>query len=158
MNASNAAARPFVRAPAAGVTHNILGTTHVYKATAAETANVFSLWETIVPPGDGPPPHTHAREDEAFYVLSGEFVFELEGEPAPRRIGPGGFCFGARGRRHAFRNTGRDTGRLLVLVVPGSGLEQMFGELDAVTAATPDFAAITAICAKYGVTIEAPAG
>jgi uncharacterized cupin superfamily protein len=29
------------------------------------------LWEAVVPPGAGAPPHTHTREDEAFYVLSG---------------------------------------------------------------------------------------
>ena len=29
------------------------------------------MMEAIVPPGHGPPPHIHSREDEAFYVLEG---------------------------------------------------------------------------------------
>src|SRR5215813_2501843 len=91
------AREPFVRAPAAGSTLNVLGVTHIYKATGGDTAGSFSLWEAVVPPGAGAPPHRHEREDESFYVLSGELMMEYEGEPAPHRIGPGGFFFGARG-------------------------------------------------------------
>ena len=83
MDANAATTGPFVRQPAAGSTLNVLGVTHIYKATGAETAGSFSLWEDLVPPGTGAPPHTHEREDEAFYVLSGEIQIEFEGEPAP---------------------------------------------------------------------------
>jgi len=152
------AAGPFVREPAAGSTLNVLGVTHIYKATGAETAGSFSLWEAVVPPGAGPPPHTHAREDEAFYVLSGELVFEFEDEPAPRRVAPGGFFFGTRGRRHSFRNAGDEPARVLILSAPSCGLDQMFAELDAAAAAgMPEFGKLVAIAGKYGVAIEPPA-
>jgi quercetin dioxygenase-like cupin family protein len=158
MNAKTAAAQSFVRAPAAGSTLNILGVTHTYKATGAETAGAFSLWEDVVPPGSGVPPHTHAREDEAFYVLSGEIVIEFEGEAAPRRVASGGFFFGARGRRHAYRNLSDEPARVLVLCAPSCGLDEMFAELDAATAAgRPEMATLAAIAAKYGVTIHPPA-
>ena len=158
MNAKTAAAQSFVRAPAAGSTLNILGVTHTYKATGAETAGTFSLWEDVVPPGSGVPPHTHAREDEAFYVLSGEIVIEFEGEAAPRRVASGGFFFGARGRRHAYRNLSDEPARVLVLCAPSCGLDEMFAELDAATAAgRPEMATLAAIAAKYGVTIHPPA-
>lgn len=158
MDAKVAAAQSFVREPAAGSTLNVLDVTHIYKATAAETGGSLSLWEAVVPPGAGAPPHTHAREDEGFYVLSGEIVVELEGEPAPRRVASGGFFFGARGRRHAFRNVGDKPARVLVLSVPSCGLDQMFSELDAATAAgMPDMAKLAAITAKYGVTMAPPA-
>ncbi len=158
MNAKTAAAQSFVRAPAAGSTLNILGVTHTYKATGAETAGAFSLWEDVVPPGSGVPPHTHAREDEAFYVLSGEIVIEFEGEAAPRRVTSGGFFFGARGRRHAYRNLSDEPARVLVLCAPSCGLDEMFAELDAATAAgRPEMATLAAIAAKYGVTIHPPA-
>lgn len=151
------AAAPFVRDPAAGSTLNVLGVTHIYKATAVETGGSFSLWEAVVPPGAGAPPHTHAREDEAFYVLSGELLIEFEGEPAPRRVGRGGFFFGARHRRHAFRNVSDQPARVLVLSAPSCGLDQMFAELDAATAAgVPDETKLASITAKYGVTIEPP--
>ena len=157
MDAKVAAAESFIREPAAGSTLNVLGVTHIYKATGAETGGSFSLWEAVVPPGAGAPPHTHTREDEAFYVLSGEIQFEFEGELAPHRVGPGGFFFGARGRRHAIRNVGDKPARMLVLSAPSCGLDQMFGELDAATAAgMPEFGKLAAIAAKYGVTIEPP--
>src|SRR5262249_29791108 len=69
--------KPFVCAPGAGSTLNVLGVTHLYKATAEETGGAFSLWEAIVPPGTGAPPHRHDHEDESFYVLSGELVVEV---------------------------------------------------------------------------------
>ena len=155
MDAKVTAAEPFVREPAAGSTLNVLGVTHIYKATANETAGSFSLWEAVVPPGAGAPPHTHTHEDESFYVLSGELVIEFEGGAAPRRVGPGGFFFGARGRRHVFRNVGDKPARVLILSTPSCGLDRMFGELDAVGAAgEPEFAKLMAIAARYGVTIE----
>jgi quercetin dioxygenase-like cupin family protein len=158
MDAKVAAAEPFVREPAAGSTLNVLGVTHIYKATSAETAGSFSLWEAVIPPGGGAPPHTHAHEDEACYVLSGELVVEFEGESAPRRVASGGFFFGARGRRHALRNVGDKPARVLILCAPSCGLDQMFGELDAATAAgMPEMGKLMAIAAKYGVTIEPPA-
>ncbi len=146
---------PFVRDPAAGSTLNVLGITHIYKATGAETGGSFSLWEAVLPPGAGAPPHTHTREDEAFYVLSGELLVEFEGEPAPHRVGPGGFFFGARNRRHAVRNVGDQPTRVLVLSAPSCGLDQMFAELDAATAnGTPEIGKLAAITAKYGVILE----
>lgn len=149
---------PFVRDPTAGPTLNVLGVTHIYKATGAETGGSFSLWEDVVPPRAGAPPHTHTREDEAFYVLSGELLFEFEGEPTPRRVGPGGFCYGARHRRHAYRNVSDQPARMLVLCTPSCGLDQMFAELDTATAVgMPEIGKLAAICAKYGVTIEPPA-
>ncbi|RRI02064.1 cupin domain-containing protein [Mesorhizobium tamadayense] len=158
MDAKAATAEPFVRQPAVGSTLNVLGVTHIYKATGAETAGSFSLWEDVVPPGAGAPPHTHAREDEAFYVLSGEIQIEFEGEPAPRRVGPGGFFYGARHRRHGYRNVGDQPARVLVLCTPSCGLDQMFAELEAATiSGMPEMAKLAAITAKYGVTMGPPA-
>jgi uncharacterized cupin superfamily protein len=35
------------------------------------------MWEAIVPPGGGPPPHIHSREEEAFYILEAEITFQI---------------------------------------------------------------------------------
>ena len=135
----------------------MLGVTHIYKATGAETAGSFSVWEAVVPPGAGAPPHTHDREDEAFYVLSGELVIEFEGEPAPRRVAPGGCFFGAHGRRHAFCNVSDQPARVLILSAPSCGLDQMFAELEAATASgMPEIGKLAAITAKYGVAMGPP--
>ncbi|WP_119269352.1 cupin domain-containing protein [Taklimakanibacter deserti] len=157
MDDKAAAARSFVRAPNAGSTISFLSVTHLYKATAAETGGSFSLWEAVLPPGSGAPPHTHSREDEAFYVLEGELTFDFEGGTAPQRVAPGGFFFGARGVRHAVRNLGDKPARVLILSAPSVGLDQMFAEFEAAhIQGTPDFAKLIAIGAKYGVTIELP--
>jgi len=63
---------PLWRATNIGPTLDVFGVTHIYKAMANDTGDQFSVWESIVPPGAGAPAHTHTREDEAFYVLSGE--------------------------------------------------------------------------------------
>jgi quercetin dioxygenase-like cupin family protein len=154
MESRAAAVEPFVREPAAGRTLNVLGVTHIYKAMAADTAGAISIWEDIVPPGAGAPPHVHAREDEAFYVLNGEIQVEIEGD-APRRVGPGGFFYGPRHRRHGYRNVADQPARMLVLCTPSVGLDQMFAELDAAGAAgMPGIETVATITAKYGVTLD----
>jgi quercetin dioxygenase-like cupin family protein len=148
---------PFFRDPAAGPTLNVLGVPHRYMATGAETGGAFSLWESVYPPESTTPPHTHTHEDEAFYMLDGELLVEVEGEAAPHRVATGGFFFGARGRRHAIRNVGNRPARVLILCTPSVGLDRMFAELDAVTrTGMPKIETVAAITAKYGVTI-APA-
>src|SRR4051812_18388604 len=157
MDAKVTAAEPFVREPAAGSTLDVLGVTHIYKATGAETAGSFSLLEAVVPPGAGAPPHTHAHEDEAFYVLSGELGVEFKGKPAPPRFAPGVSFSAPPGRPHALPNVGDKPARVLVLCAPSCGLDRMFGDLAAPTASgMPEFGKLAAIAAKYGVTIEPP--
>src|ERR1700733_162252 len=57
-----------------GTALDVLGCPYPIKAASAETGHRFCCIECAVPPGSGVPPHTHAHEDEAFYVLSGEIV------------------------------------------------------------------------------------
>ncbi|WGR92249.1 cupin domain-containing protein [Bradyrhizobium sp. ISRA443] len=157
MTNSLAAATALSREPEAGSTLNVLGVTHIYKVTGAETGGSLSFWEAIIPPGAGAPLHTHSREDEAFYVLSGEILIEREGEAAPLTVGPGDFFFGARGRYHAFRNVGDETARVLMLSTPSCGLDQMFADLETATrGGMPDPPRLVAIASKYGVTIKPP--
>jgi mannose-6-phosphate isomerase-like protein (cupin superfamily) len=76
MNTNLTSPAPLFVHPAGGSTLNVLGVTHIYKARSAKTVGTFSLWEAVVSPGAGAPPHTHTNEDEAFYVLSGELLIE----------------------------------------------------------------------------------
>ena len=48
-----------------------------------ETGAQMSVTEILVPPGAGPPLHTHDF-DEAYYVLEGEFLFEVGAERVAR--------------------------------------------------------------------------
>jgi quercetin dioxygenase-like cupin family protein len=152
---------PLWRAAGTGPTLDVLGVPHIYKAMADDTGHQFSVWESIVPPGAGTPAHTHTREDEAFYVLSGEVLFEVEGTADSLRLGTGGFLFAPRNRRHAYRNTGPVAAHLLVFAIPGAGLDRMFAAFNAASkraAHMPDVGTITAIAEQYGVVIHPPAG
>ena len=160
MTNSLAAAAAHSREPKAGSALNVLGVTHIYKITGAETGGALSFWEAVIPPGAGAPPHTHSREDEAFYVLSGEVLAEVEGTPDPLRLGAGAFLFAPRYRRHGYRNVGTDTARLLVFAMPGAGLDRMFVAFEEAgkrSGNMPAIETIAAIAAQHGVVIHPPA-
>ena len=151
---------PLWRAPDTGPTLDVLGVTHAYKVMANDTGHQFSVWESIVPPGLGAPPHTHTREDEAFYVLSGEVLFEVEGAADPLRLSSGAFLFGPRNLRHGYRNVGTVAARLLVFAMPGAGLDHMFAAFNEAgkrAGHRPDVETIAAIAEQHGVVIHPPA-
>jgi len=77
----------------------------------------------VIPPGEGPPMHVHAHEDESWYVLEGELRFSLDGELAAAPTGT--FVFVRRGTPHCFQNVGDAPARILVLFTP-SGMERFF--------------------------------
>jgi len=95
------------------------------KASSEETGGAVTVFESTRPVGDtgGPQAHLHRDADEMFYVLEGEYRFQLGDRvvDAPR----GTFVFVPRGTPHAFRNKGAETGRMLTVVAPG-GLERFF--------------------------------
>lgn len=144
------------RAAGNGLALDVLGAPYVFKATSAETGNRFCCIECTVPPGSGVPPHTHAHEDEAFYVLAGEIILDSADQPAPLRFAAGSFFFGPRGRQHSFRNEGNVAARMLVFCTPGTGIERMFTEMDAAgrrSGGAPSMDEIFAIAARAGVAI-----
>ncbi|MGL3209886.1 cupin domain-containing protein [Bradyrhizobium sp. BR 1433] len=152
---------PLFRTPGTGLTLDVLGVTHRYKAMASDTGQQFSIWESIVPPGRGAPAHTHTREDEAFFVLSGEVLVEVEGTDEPVRLGTGAFFFAPRHRRHGYRNVSNDAARLLVFAMPGAGLDRMFAAFDELgkrSGHKPDIEAIAPIAEQYGVAIQPSSG
>jgi mannose-6-phosphate isomerase-like protein (cupin superfamily) len=71
---------PKILAPGAGTQLNVQGISFTYKATSADTDGKYALTEGVVPPHHGAPAHIHHREDEAFYILEGEFEIECGGE------------------------------------------------------------------------------
>jgi mannose-6-phosphate isomerase-like protein (cupin superfamily) len=96
----------------------------VVKASGEMTGGAFTLFEENEPVDT--PLHVHEREDELFYVLEGEHLFQVGEEEF--RVGPGGLVFAPRGVPHAQRRAVPRTGRVLVLTAP-AGLEGFFREL-----------------------------
>jgi gentisate 1,2-dioxygenase len=126
-----------------------------------ETGGKYALWEAVVPPGGGPPPHVHSRE-EGFYVLEGEITFTVNGERVV--AGPGTFANMPVGTPHSFKNETDRPAKMLISVAP-AGLEQMFFECGvplregATTALPPtkeETEKLLAVAPKYGIEIKRP--
>jgi mannose-6-phosphate isomerase-like protein (cupin superfamily) len=123
--------------------------TILVRVSAESSGGAFSLLEEV-PPMVDTPSHVHQNEDELFYVLEGEHVFEVGGEEF--RLGPGGFAFGPRGIPHAQRRVVPGQGRLLILTVPG-GFDGFFRDLVAAdTEGTLGPEAYRTASAKFGIT------
>src|SRR3954470_13202731 len=91
-----------------------------------ETGGHLSVTEIVVPPGTaGPPLHTHDF-DEAFYMLEGELVFQVEEALVTK--GAGELSFAPRNVPHALANHS-DTPARYVLICTPAGFERHWGRL-----------------------------
>lgn len=140
----------------------VVGDRYTVLLTAEETGGAFSLFEFVVPPGRGSPPHIHHAEHETFVVVEGELEFTVAG--AASRVGPGGVVFGAKDVPHNFRNVGTTDARMIVVCAPG-GLERFFAAAGVPAANrhdTPpaptdaDKARMLAIAPRHGVELLVP--
>jgi quercetin dioxygenase-like cupin family protein len=124
------------------------------KLSGADTAGTYAIVESVTEPQSGPPLHRHSREDESFYVLEGEFLFQVDGQRI--QAGPGSAVFAPRGTVHTFQNIGTTPGRMLGVVQP-AGLDSFFVDMDAAgTSKEPDFAMLAQIFQKYGLEVMGP--
>jgi quercetin dioxygenase-like cupin family protein len=102
----------------------------------------LTAFETLVAPGQGPPLHTHAAEDETLFVLEGRVRFKLGDEMHTGDVGS--FVFVPRGIPHTFQNVGDDRARMLIHFTP-SGMERFFDAFARLDAPSPeDFARLGA--------------
>ena len=133
-----------------------------FLATGEDTNGKYAMWEAVVPPGGGPPPHVHSREEEGFYVLEGEITFTVNGEKVVATAGT--FANMPVGTPHSFRNESGKPAKMLISVAP-AGLEQMFFEVGvplaegATTAAPPtknEIEKLLAVAPNYGIEIKLP--
>jgi len=153
---------PTIRKSSEGRTVAIVGDVYRFLATGAETNGTYALFEAIVPPGGGPPPHVHSREEEGFYVLEGEITFTVNGERIVATAGT--FANMPIGTPHSFKNESDKPAKMLISIAP-AGLEQMFFEIGvslahgATTALPPtkgEIDKLLAIAPDYGVEILVP--
>ena len=124
------------------------GAEFLVKADATATYGAFSMVEEIDPLDT--PRHVHENEDELFYVLEGEHVFEVGAESFV--VGPGGVVFAPRHVPHAHRRLVPRTGRFLTMLSP-AGFEGFFRELsDAERDGTIGPEAYASASERYGIT------
>ena len=153
---------PTIRTTSEGRTIAVVGDVYRFLATGEETNGKYALIEAIVPPGGGPPPHVHSREEEGFYILQGEITFQVDDK---RMVATAGmFANMPVGTPHSFKNESTKSARMLISVAP-AGLEKMFFEVGvplpegSTTALPPTKAEIEkllTIAPRYGIEIRLP--
>lgn len=124
------------------------GAEFVVRADSSTTGGAFAVIEETDPLDT--PRHVHENEDEFFYVIEGEHVFEV-GEES-HAVGPGDFVAAPRKVPHAHRRVVPRTGRFLTLVAP-AGFVGFFRELsEAESAGTIGPEAYARVSERYAVT------
>lgn len=151
-----------VRRPGEGITIGVVGDVYRFLATGEETDGKYAMFDALVPPGGGPPPHVHTREEESFYILEGEITFLIGDQRVVATAGM--FANVSTGCLHAFRNESDKPARMIITVAP-SGLEKMFLEVGHPVAASAteapkptqaDIEKLLAIAPSYGIEIRVP--
>src|SRR5690349_10859099 len=154
--------QPTLRKPAQGRTVAVVGDVYRFLATGEDTNGKYALWEAIVPPGGGPPPHVHSREEEGFYILNGEITFTIGDQRFVASAGM--FANIPVGTLHSFKNESDKPARMLISVAP-AGLEQAFFEVGVpvtpgtTTAAPPtkeEIDKLLAVAPRYGIEFKLP--
>ena len=117
-------ADPFVLGPGVGERiQNAVGGPVTFKLRGEQSNGQLTVFENLVPSGEGPPLHVHTHEHECIYVLAGELRVQF-GERFGRAAA-GSFVFIPRGTGHCFQNIAPDDARVLVMFTP-AGMEQFF--------------------------------
>jgi quercetin dioxygenase-like cupin family protein len=106
-----------------------------FKVRGEQTDGTLTVLENAIAPGEGPPLHTHANEDEAWYALEGDLRFRLDAEI--RAAPAGSFVFVPRDTPHCFQNVGDSPARILVMFTP-AGMERFFDEFATLSAPDPE--------------------
>ena len=92
------------------------------KVSGEQTGGQVLVFEHRDMDKGGPPRHVHLDQDEWFYVVKGEFAFEVDGKT--QRLRAGGSLFAPRNVPHAWANVGNEPGTLLTLLTPVGAFER----------------------------------
>ncbi len=94
----------------------LAGDEYTIKVGGDKTGNRLCVVHFLIPPGGGPIPHIHTRDDEFFYVLLGTAQFYADGSLASGTTGD--MAILPRGIPHCFRNLSVDNSEFLTFVSP----------------------------------------
>jgi mannose-6-phosphate isomerase-like protein (cupin superfamily) len=105
------------------------------KLSSHDTGGQLYIFEHRNQGKGGPPRHVHFDQDEWFYVVKGEYAFEIGGEKF--RLRAGDTMFAPRKVAHGWANIGDEPGTLLTLVSPVGTFEEFLHETTRHTALPP---------------------
>lgn len=121
----------------------------VVRLRGRDTGGAFSMLEMEMAPHGGPHAHVHPREDEYFYVLSGDYEVVVDGVRRP--AGPGDLVVVPQGTVHRI-TAGPAGGRHLTMFRP-AGPEAFFEQAGALHRdGRLDEPAYRELLARYGIT------
>ena len=93
------------------------------KVEPGDAFGAYTMAEFTEPPGEGPPLHSHAGEEEGFYVVDGEVVLQVGDQTLLAT--KGAFVLVPRDVAHTYRVIGDQPATLLIIISP-PGFEGMF--------------------------------
>lgn len=155
--APNPAAPTVVRA-GEGDRYWMAGDTYTIKVPGELVDNRFCLVHFDIPPGGGPMPHVHTRDEEVFHIVSGRAEFYadgtvVEGEAGQTVVLP-------RGLPHAFRNHTDGRTEFLCLTSPAGfdafvrRVGQPAGAGDAPPPDAKELARLKAAAGEFGIELR----
>jgi quercetin dioxygenase-like cupin family protein len=147
-----------------GPSVSLLGGTYRIVIGSEQTNGAYALVDILIPPKVGPPPHSHASFQEAFYTIDGEIeaITKEKTYTATK-----GFYVNIpfNGPVHKFTNKTDKTAHILCLITPAD-MEKMFEEMGKPVAVdtflpppqmTPEEQKrLQSIAEKYGVKVYPP--
>lgn len=101
------------------------------KISSKDTKGQLTVFEYTGNEKGGPPLHVHLYQDEIFYVLSGDYLFQLDNEQ--HQLAEGDIIFLPRNVPHTFAQL-TDKGKMLYFFSPSGKMEDYFRVLGTLTA------------------------
>ena len=133
-----------------GQTHSLGFSTILFKVLPRETSDGLFVIEHKNLGHGGPPVHFHLHQDEWFYVMEGEVLFQVGDKRQTLRAGES--LLGPRGVPHGFVGVGERPAHMLIAFTPAGKMEAFFRE-----AAVPNGPPMDArLFAKYDMQYVAP--
>ncbi|HLG64945.1 MAG TPA: cupin domain-containing protein [Ktedonosporobacter sp.] len=108
--------------------------TIAFKMSAPDSGTPFILENTFLAKG-GPARHLHYDQEEWFYILEGEFQFEVGADRF--RLQPGDSLLAPRQVPHVWAFVGEARGRILIAFLPAGKMAAFFREVTRANAMPP---------------------
>jgi mannose-6-phosphate isomerase-like protein (cupin superfamily) len=122
-----------------GHPHSLGFSSILFKVPTSETAGgLFVMEHAHLLPG-GPPLHLHLNQEEWFYVMEGQVVFQIGEQRSQLHAGES--LLAPRRLPHTFSSVGEAPSRMLIAFCPAGKMEQYFrdAENDAASAGKASF-------------------
>lgn len=118
---------------------------------SADSPREMSVMVVEVPPGGCVPPHSHAREEEGYFVLEGSLELTIGAEA--RVLSTGDFGHVPPETVHGYVNPGAEAVRFLAWTV-GGPIDRFFEAMSREVREMPrDAGAMAELAARFGVTM-----